>query len=84
MNNYEFITQTVAKLRDIIRTHFPEKFEELYEEEDLWLQISLGNYQVWIQKNIPLDKSNKACVLLYDVAYNSVNNDQPEVGTMHM
>ena len=68
-NYFEHLVNTIMTLREIIRVNYPEKYEELHQRENYWIQISLSNYQTWVEENIELDKNNPISIAIYSTAF---------------
>lgn len=61
----------ITTLRFIIKENFPEKYKELLVSEEVWgnIDLSIVEYQRWVDKNIPLDKNNTASIVVYSIVY---------------
>ncbi len=68
-NYFEHLISSITTLRELIRINYPEKFEELRQREDRWFQISMSNYQTWIDENIELEKDNPVSIAIYSTAF---------------
>lgn len=62
----------LTALREIIRINYPNLYDELIAEEEMWVwngSIDIAKYQIWVESNIPLQIDDYASVAVYSLTY---------------
>lgn len=57
----------IIAFRQIVKMNYPDKFEVLKANEELWFDPSITKYQAWLDKNISLSEYDIASITLYSL-----------------